>query len=248
MAVGYKHKIRIENQGEGVSSVLHLPEYKNSPAVIICHGLFRNKDDKVLVELAETLCSKNIIVLRFDFRGCGASEGDSVNYCFDSEISDIHAAIQFLKKLKSFNGNMGIVGHSHGGASAILASQNRDDIKAVVTIAPVASPKDRWSKREIKEVNEQGYVIYKGFKVGKKMWLSAVKHNPKSSVRNIKCPILFIVGSEDLQFIPDAKTLLQNSKEPKKLVVVENGDHFFSKSKPRKVMIKEIFEWFGLYL
>lgn len=241
--------IAFQNEGKQIIGILHLPSTNKSSAVILCHGLLRNKSDKILVDIARKLCKEKFIVLRFDFRGCGDSQGKSEDYCFDSEVSDIDAAIEFLKKVKNFNGNIGILGHSRGGTSVILAAANRNDIKALITIAPVASLKDRWGKDEIKQIIQQGYIVYKGYKVGRKMWLNAQKYNNVINyVKKITCPFMFIVGTEDLNFISDTKTLFRYANEPKKLVFVKGGDHFFTNLESQKILIKNVLQWFRLYL
>jgi len=221
-----------KNGKEQIVGVLHLPD-NPCGSVIVFHGFLRNKSDKILVDIARDLCSNDFAVLRFDFRGCGDSQGNSENYCPSSEISDISAAVTFLKE-KISKGKIGIIGHSHGATIALLFAGGRKDIDAIISIAPTASFRAGWTPEEVRAVMENGFLLYRGHRVGKKMWLDALKYDPVSEVRKVKCPVLFVVGSEDSRSREDTKVLFENANEPKKFHIIPGGDHHFTDPKAKK--------------
>jgi alpha/beta superfamily hydrolase len=239
--------IAFHNRNQQIIGILHMPKRKHAPAILICHGLFRNKSDKLLVDISRSLCKSGFIVLRFDFRGCGDSQGRTDNYCFDSEISDIKAAIKFLHKIPEFNGKTGILGHSHGGTTVILASIIIKP-KCIVILAPVAYPKLRWTKTEITKIEKNGFLWYKDFKVGKKMWLNAKRYNVIQAIKKIKSPIAILCGTKDTEFISDSKVLFQSANKPKELNLIKNADHFFTHINHRNKAINLINRWFKKYL
>lgn len=241
-----KKNVIFKNKNENIAGTLHIPSKSTSSAVIVCHGFLRSKKDKLLADISKEICKKNIFALRFDFRGCGDSDGNSKTYSFYSEVEDIRSAIKFLKnmKIKKF----GIVGHSHGGTSVIIASVKNKEILAIVSIAPVASPKDKWSKNEIQEIEEKDYIKYKGNKIGKEMWYSAKNLNLKKILKKLKIPLMIVVGSKDLPAIKDAKTLISLSNKNRKLLIIKGGNHFLTKMNTRREAIKFIANWFSRYL
>src|SRR5689334_8479689 len=102
--------------------ILHLPLLKNSekaPAVLFCHGFGGNKSGRyrLYVRLAEKLSQAGIAVLRFDFRGCGDSEGAFGDITIETQVQDALAAAEFLLTHPSVDPNrFGIFGSSLGGA------------------------------------------------------------------------------------------------------------------------------------
>lgn len=138
-------------KNQQIVGILHRPNDKEKhPAVILCHGLFSTKSEVKYVKLARALCKNNFVVLRFDFRGCGDSEGKEEDYCFSSEIEDIGAALKFLLRQKYVDKNrIGLLGHSHGGASVVFAASKYEKfIKSLVVSGAPAVPKKIGPKRK----------------------------------------------------------------------------------------------------
>jgi len=73
--------------GHNLVGVLHLPEKEKPPLVIICHGFQGTKTEKKIVLLARKLQEIGILVCRFDFEGCGDSEGDPKEITVENEVS-----------------------------------------------------------------------------------------------------------------------------------------------------------------
>jgi alpha/beta superfamily hydrolase len=72
-------------------------------------------------------------VLRFNFRGVGASEGEST--VGEAEVADARGALDLLQDRT--DGPMAITGWSFGGAVAIRTfAQERERLKACAAIAP----------------------------------------------------------------------------------------------------------------
>jgi len=76
-------------------------------------------------------------VPRFDFTGIGSSEGDFANTSFSSNVGDLVANADDLRR------NHGppsvLIGHSLGGAVVLAAASQVPDATAVVTIGASAS-------------------------------------------------------------------------------------------------------------
>ena len=103
--------------------------------IIICHphplhgGSMKNK---VVHTIARACLSKNIMVLRFNFRGVGLSQGS-----FDDGIGEYDDVISVMNYIKNYYPKIPIWlgGFSFGGGIAIRVAAAIES-KALITIAP----------------------------------------------------------------------------------------------------------------
>ncbi len=122
-------------------------------AIILGHGFMVNKE--VMKLIAVDLASNGFLVVAFDFRSHGRSEGDfnfmADNFDFD-EFSieyllgllsnealarDIMAMKHYLQERGDVDmDNLGYVGYSMGGGAGIAALANDSDFRAMVGLAP----------------------------------------------------------------------------------------------------------------
>ena len=82
-------------------------------------------------QLAALLSDAGFPVLRFDFQGCGDSQGDHERWGVERWVGDIQASIDELRRRADVS-KIGLVGLRLGGALSVLASDSRDDIDAMV--------------------------------------------------------------------------------------------------------------------
>ncbi|GEM62666.1 alpha/beta hydrolase [Sphingobacterium faecium NBRC 15299] len=94
--------------------------------------------------LSDFLTKNNIVVLRYDDRGVGLSQGSFINGTIENFSKDAMAAIEFLKKRPNVDPNkIGIIGHSEGGLIAeLLAGQKLPSLSFIVSLAGPAIPID----------------------------------------------------------------------------------------------------------
>ena len=67
--------------------------------VILCHGFTANMQGPLFDTISDKLTEAGIGVVRFDFNGHGASEGDFINMTVPNEIDDALAVIAFTRNL-----------------------------------------------------------------------------------------------------------------------------------------------------
>jgi pimeloyl-ACP methyl ester carboxylesterase len=121
------------------------PKAKNVPrlpAVILLAGSGELDRDGVafgvpiLGQLAGALADAGYLVVRFDKRGVGQSGGRAESATLPDYAEDVLAVVRAMKRRKDVDGKrIALVGHSEGGAVALLAAARTKDIAAVVSIA-----------------------------------------------------------------------------------------------------------------
>ena len=82
---------------------------------LFAHCFTCSKDIFAASRVAQGLAARGFAVLRFDFTGLGASEGEFANTNFSSNAGDLVAAAAFLRQ--TYDAPKLLVGHSLGGAA-----------------------------------------------------------------------------------------------------------------------------------
>lgn len=114
-------RIFLFSGGQKIVGVLHLPDGKGRfPCVITCHGYNSTKDSTKYTAIANRFSDEGFAVFRFDFRGCGESEGNIEETTLLKRVSDLEAALQFVKKHVQINENIGLIGSSMGDGCGIM--------------------------------------------------------------------------------------------------------------------------------
>src|SRR3546814_5260644 len=75
---------------------------------------------------------------RGDFTGLGASEGEFANTHFSSNVADLVAAADHLRR--THQAPSLLIGHSLGGAAVLAAADELPEVRAVATIGAPADP------------------------------------------------------------------------------------------------------------
>jgi len=158
------------------------------------HPLFGGTmHNKVVFHAMKALNSFGYPVLRFNFRGTGASEGVHDNG--RGEVDDVRAALEYMKS--EFKRPLIFAGFSFGAAVGMQVACLDPDVKAVISIGTPMQAENR---------------VYQ-----------------YNFLRQCDKPKLFISGDHDQFARPDELAKLVDAvPEPKKLVLIRDGDHFFA--------------------
>ena len=109
-------------EGHLLTGLLELPEGDPASYALFAHCFTCSKDSRAAKRMAEALAVRGIALLRFDFTGLGSSEGDFANTDFSSNVDDLVAAADHLRR--THQAPSLLIGHSLGGA-AVLAAAGR---------------------------------------------------------------------------------------------------------------------------
>jgi len=239
-----KKSFSIKTKKGNIFSIFFLPRKSKKVPIILTHGSADNCNQYPLVNIAKFLSEKGFITIRFDFRGCGNSDGKEEDYCLSSQIYDLENVINFVKK-KFKAKKVGIIAKSISCVPAAIVASKRKDISFIVFLGPPLNIEKYWSEEEIKLAKEKGYIFFKGFKYGYRYGIEMKNFKEKylEALSKLKIPVLAIFGEKDE--IVDEKEReevfkLIDSKD-KKLTIIENADHSFKNEENNLTqLIKEI--------
>jgi hypothetical protein len=106
--------------------------------------------------IAHELSNSGILVLRYDERGVGASEGDFQTASLTDLVADVKAGIRYLRSRPDVDlARICLVGHSEGAIIAPMIAAEDKNIKAMVLMAGTAKPMDQVM------TEQQGYLLSK---------------------------------------------------------------------------------------
>lgn len=227
--------VTFENEGQKIEGILNIPNISNPSCIIMVHGFGGYAFDEPFRNVAENLCNNGFEVLRFAFRGYEGSELRN-DFTISGEISDLRTAIDFIEKQKI--NKIGLMTESLGGSIAILLNDPR--IHTMFLMAPPIYLKDTL------------YKVKNLVNVGEKFWEEIDKINTieKSQIRAVKCPIMIVHGSNDIDVNhKQSEELFKIANNPKDFVMLEKGEHVLTRnSYSRKKIIELSLGWFQKWL
>ena len=119
-------------RGQALAALLDRPPGAPRATALFAHCFTCGKDVHAARRIAEALTERGIAVLRFDFTGLGSSEGEFANTTFSSNVADLVAAADHMRR--TVGAPSLLIGHSLGGAA-----ENRDG-EPLGRLTPVAHP------------------------------------------------------------------------------------------------------------
>ncbi len=96
-------------------------------------------DSSVVTGIATALMRHQMVVMTFNFRGVGASQGSHDRGV--GEVADALAALEYLEKHESVDAaRLGMAGYSFGAGIALEATETSKGVRAVASVACPAPP------------------------------------------------------------------------------------------------------------
>ena len=93
-----RKKVEFESNGIRLAGALEAPDSEVRCYALFAHCFTCGKDVAAASRIARSLTQQGIAVLRFDFTGLGNSDGDFGNTNFSSNLQDLLAAADFLRR------------------------------------------------------------------------------------------------------------------------------------------------------
>ncbi len=113
--------------------------------VVLCHG-YTGVKDLYLPDNARMLAEAGYVVLVFDYKGWGGSEGPRTRLAPYSRVADVQAALTFLgAQAEVDEKRLGLYGTSYGGATVVWTGAVDRRVRCVVSVVGVGHG-ERWMR------------------------------------------------------------------------------------------------------
>ena len=239
--------------GQLLAAVLDMPAQKPLAFALFAHCFTCGKDVLAAKRVADALSMHGIAVLRFDFTGLGASEGEFANSHFSSNVADLVKAADHLRA--THQAPALLIGHSLGGAAVLAAAESVPEAKLVATIAAPSDPEHVTGlfKDHIDTIrkNGEGEVQLAGrpFKIKRAFLDDVADQRLTEKIAKLKKALLiFHSPTDNTVGIDNASHIFLAAKHPKSFVALPGADHLLSQKKDSAYVAGMIATWAMRYL
>ena len=231
----------------------HTPTSPPAACVILMHGFKGYKDYGFIPVLAHDLCAAAMVVHRFNFSTSGMTNEIETFarpdlFALDTwtrQVEDIVRVVEAVRSGELGGGGlpMYLIGHSRGGASALLAAGRHGDamdLNGVVTINAVDAC-SRLSDQEQQAMLERGYTMTQSARTKQELriessWLREQLddpdgHNVLLQASKIACPVCVIHGDADQAVDPSAGVAIAQACRTER-VLIAGANHVLNMPNP----------------
>ena len=238
---------------------VHVPNLEKfaapRPVVVICHGFKGFMEWGFFPPLADLLCERGFVTVRFNFSGSGMQPGDELVTDLDAfrkntfsleleETQRILASLEQIAPSMVDTQRIGLLGHSRGGAAAILAAASEpwvDRIGALVTWAALCSF-ERYAQYE-EQWHKDGVIPTRNGRTGQELELGIelledLRGNETAldlaaASARIQAPWSIVHGTHD-ESVPfsEAHDLAGWATGTHEVVEIKDGSHTFGARHP----------------
>ena len=239
--------------GERLAALLDSPIEPPRAYALFAHCFTCGKDIHAAKRIAEDLTALGIAVLRFDFTGLGSSDGEFANTTFSSNVADLIAAADALRRTRRAPAIL--IGHSLGGAAVLAVAADVAEARAVVTIAAPCDPahvvglfKDR-----IGEIDTAGGIDVnlagRPFRISRAFLDDVNQQRLRDRIGALhKALLVFHSPTDDIVGIENATYIFTAAKHPKSFVSLAGADHLLSRRSDATYVANVIRAWAERYL
>jgi putative redox protein len=239
--------------GQRLAARIDAPDAHIRAHALFAHCFTCGKDIFAASRIARTLADRGIAVLRFDFTGLGASEGEFANTNFSSNVADLVAAADHLRR--AYQAPQLLVGHSLGGAAVLAAASEIAEARAVVTIGAPSDPThvaglfrdhvDRIRTEGEAEVQLAG----RQFRIKRQFLLDATEQNLTERIGKLRRALLVMHSPTDATVdIDNATKIFVAARHPKSFVSLADADHLLTVHADAVYAAHLIAAWCDRYL
>jgi uncharacterized protein len=216
-----------------VWGVLAIPDNPvKHPCVILSHGLISSKESSKSVALADAFYAAGIASCRFDYHGCGESEGNLRDTTLSIRLKNLATVVEYIRRQNLLDPRaIGLLGSSFGGSTTLLLAAQDKTMRCAILLA---TP-HRLEKRPDDELDQIGFTdIYDDFS----------QYDLLAEAGKVSCGLV-IHGDND-ETVPwnEGMAIYRNLLEPKRFELVKGGDHVFSDPDDRDSVIRLSVDWF----
>jgi dienelactone hydrolase len=248
------------------------------PVIVVLHGFKGFKDWGMFPPTARRLAERGLATVCMNASRNGVGERleefteleEFARNTPRREVADVRTVTDALRAGELGEeldaGRLGLLGHSRGGGTVILAASRDRDVRCVVTWASVASF-DRYTDRAKAEWRRRGRLDVPNARTGQVLWLdravlddleaSAAEYDLEAACGRIRAPFLALHGELDEAVDPeDSRRLVAwCAADEKRVDVIPATGHTFGAAHPWnggapawERVVDETAAWFGAHL
>lgn len=206
-----------------------------------------------MTRLANGLAAAGYAAMRFDFTGIGESGGDFAEKTVSANVSDLTRAAASLIEVGF--GPCAMIGHSLGGAAAILAAER---VKTVRSLATIGAPSDPLHVRNLFD-DDLGTLAVEGrtcvtiagrqFDLEQGFVDDLSNHDVLEAASKLGRPYLVIhADDDDVVSVQHGEALYAAAAEPKRFERLASGGHMLGPKAAADTARAAIIEWFDTTL
>jgi len=213
-----------------------LATVEKCPMVILSHGFGGDMTFHLWEPIIQILNENGIGVLRYDFNGCGQSEGEFQNMTVLSENEDLLCIISYVRALPVTE-SISLVGHSQGGVVTSMVSGDcgSEQIKCEVLLSAAAVLREdairgitQGAHFDPWHLDQPYYELPRGLKLGRAYIQSAMTLPIYETASAYKGSALIINGMAD-QVVPYTYAQLYNKViNNSELILIPGEDHTYT--------------------
>jgi alpha-beta hydrolase superfamily lysophospholipase len=235
--------------GARLEGVLHTPESRPRGSILLAHCFTCSKDLHTMTRLARGLADAGYAVLRFDFTGLGTSGGDFAETSITNDVRDLVAAATAL--IERGFGPCGLLGHSLGGAAALLAAERLRTVRSIVVLgAPAtASHVRRLVAEHEPTIRAEGRatvtIAGRSFPIGVGFLDDLDAHDRLDHITALERPLLVVHAVDDATVsVTEGERIFAAATQPKGFVPLLGTDHLLSDRPAAEAALGIVSDWF----
>jgi alpha-beta hydrolase superfamily lysophospholipase len=239
--------------GQNLSARLDAPGGAVKAYALFAHCFTCTKDVFAASRIAQGLARQGIAVLRFDFTGLGASEGEFANTNFSSNVQDLVAAADFMRL--TMQAPRLLIGHSLGGAAVLAAAGAIAEVKAVVTIGAPSDPSHvtKLFDAHLDAIHADGearvQLAGREFTIKRQFLLDAAEQNLTEKTAHLQRALMVMHAPQDNTVdISNALHIFKAAKHPKSFVSLDDADHLLTRKDDAEWAAHIIGAWSSRYI
>lgn len=141
--------VNFYSEGVKLAGDLYFPDDlaagQRRAGVVLCHG-YTGVRDIYLPDNARVLNEAGYVVLNFDYKGWGDSEGPRTRLAPWSRVADVQASLTFLAAQPEIDPNrLGLYGTSYGGATVVWVAAIDPRVQCTVAVVGIGNGA-RWMR------------------------------------------------------------------------------------------------------
>src|SRR5580700_10160840 len=142
-------RVTFYSEGVKLAGDLFLPAGlqpgKRRAGIVLCHG-YTGVRSIYLPDNARVLAEAGYVVLNFDYKGWGDSDGAKTRLAPYSRMADVQAALSFLAAQGEVDPDrLGLYGTSYGGATVVFVAAIDPRVKCTVSVVGIGNGA-RWMR------------------------------------------------------------------------------------------------------